>query len=86
MAVVIRAAQAPAEPSAQDRSVATQARQLKQQAESELRAEKSGQTDGGERDAQTQLSMASEAYSRSAELVSSENGAGRMATAHDRVA
>ena len=89
MAVVIRAAQAPADPSAQDRSVANQARQIKQQAESELRAEKTGQTDGGKRSALSQPSLASEAteaYGRSAGLLSGEDGTGRLASAHDRVA
>ena len=86
MAVVIRAAQAPADPSAQDRSVATQARQVKQQAESELRAEKTDQTDGGERSVRSQPSLASEAYGRGADLLSGEGGTGRLAAAHDRAA
>jgi hypothetical protein len=91
MAVVVRAAQAPAEPSAQDRSVANQARQLKQQAEAEMRAEKTARADGGERGAHSRLTMAqfglaSEAYGRGAGLLSSESATGRMAAAHDRVA
>ena len=89
MAVVIRAAQAPADPSAQDRSVANQARQVKQQAESELRAEKTGQTDGGKRSALSRLSLAAEAtqaYGRSASLLPGEDGTARLAAGHDRVA
>ena len=85
MAVVIRAAQAPADPSAQDRSVANQARQIKQQAEAELRAEKTDRTDNGERAAHSQSSLAPEAYGRSAGLLSRASGAGPMAAAHDRV-
>ena len=89
MAVVIRAAQAPADPSAQDRSVANQARQVKQQAESELRAEKTGSADGGDKpSARSLLSLASEAsdaYGRSADLLSGEGTTGRLAPAHDRV-
>ena len=89
MAVVIRAAQAPADPSAQDRSVANQARQVKQQAESELRAEKTGSADGGDKpSARSLLSLASEAsdaYGRGADLLSGEGTTGRLAPAHDRV-
>ena len=50
MDIVIRAALAPANPSAQDHAVAAQARQARQQAIAEARAEKrNGQEDGGER-------------------------------------
>jgi len=89
MAVVIRAAQALADTSAQDRSVANQARQIKQQAASELRAEKTSQTDGGKRSALSQPSLASEAtkaYGCSVGLLSGEDGTERSALAHDRVA
>jgi hypothetical protein len=85
MAIVIRAAQAPAEPSAQDRSVANQARQIKQQAEAELRAEKTGRADGAEGAAPIQSILASKAYGRGADLLSRASGAEPMAAPHDRV-
>lgn len=83
MAVVIRAAQAPADPSAQDRAVANQARQVKRQADAELRAEKTDP--GGDANALSQLTRAADAYGRSADLLSGEVGVGRLAAAHDRV-
>jgi len=63
--------------------------QEQEQAESELRAEETGQTNGGERSALSQLSLASEAteaYGRSAGLLSGEDGTARLAAGHDRVA
>jgi hypothetical protein len=77
MTVVIRAALAPVEPSAQDRSVANQAKQIKLEAQAELRAERQEQQQGGDEESlspaisstATQPDAAAQAYRDAAAVV-----------------
>ncbi len=81
MEIVIRAAQAPANPSAQDRAVANQAKQMLQQAEAELQAEKRDEKEGSSRrdaanPALAEFTQAQDAYIRTADVLSALLGPG----------
>ncbi len=67
MEVVIRAALAPAEPSAKDRAAAAEAKRIKAEAEQELRQQKQEEQSGdGESASSPDVGKALDAYSRSA--------------------
>jgi hypothetical protein len=81
MEIVIRAAQAPANPSAQDRAVASQAKQMLQRAQAELQAEKRDEKDGSSRrdtanPALADFAQAQNAYTRTADVLSAPLGQG----------